>query len=234
MDHALPTVIHIEDDPLWRECIAKILSNLPLVQYGGAAATAIAGLELCRLKRPNIILLDLRLPDRGGLELINDLSSGVKIPRILFLTVRIDEFTLFNIIHNQIAGMIWKNIFIRKSIPDAITSLLAGHHYFPAEIQEALKAFRTDPNAFFKILSDRELDLLPLLGRGESDEEIGKKKGIHHKTVKSHREHIMSKLGVHGLGGLIRTAAGKGFVDFSIPLRNLPTAELSLKPLVKP
>jgi len=78
-----------------------------------------------------------------------------------------------------------------------------------------MRATRTDPTAFFKILSGRELSMLPLLCQGLTDQQIGEQNSLCPATVKSHRQHIMAKLDLHRTADLIRWAAEKGFVDCS-------------------
>jgi two-component system response regulator NreC len=212
-ENAKPTLFHIEDDPIWVDVVAKILREDAGLTYLGSAATAIEGLEAICSQTPDIVLLDLILPDADGFDVIGYLQRLEVAPRILFLTVRRDEATLFRLREPCVMGMIWKNTFIRDRLPLAISQVIAGRRFFSADLRDAMNSMHSNPNSFYKILSNRELELLPLLGRGHSDAEIAGLAGIKPLTVKSHRDHILSKLGLHKTRDLMRWCAEKGFTS---------------------
>ena len=85
----------------------------------------------------------------------------------------------------------------------------------------AVNALRTGPDAYCKMLSKREMELLPMLGHGDSNQDIGAAFSISPLTVKFHREKIMQKLGIHSSDRLIRWAAEKGFSSFFSPALGL-------------
>jgi DNA-binding NarL/FixJ family response regulator len=109
--------------------------------------------------------------------------------------------------------MLWKTAEVRGLLRAGLAEVLAGHRFFPAGVRDALRAVRSDPDAFFKILSERELAMLPLLCLGSPDTQIAQQTGLSPATVKSHRQHIMSKLDLHRAADLVRWAAEKGFID---------------------
>jgi two-component system response regulator NreC len=185
------------------------------VRHAGTATSARAGIALCRDHQPNLVLLDLTLPDADGFDLALSLANLPRPPRILLLTTRSDAVTLFRAGCASISGMIWKTGRVQETLRFAVREVLAGRRYFPDDIREAMRATRTDPAAFFKILSCRELALLPLLCQGLNDEQIGERNGSCPATVKSHRHHIMTKLGLHSTAGLVSWATEKGFSSCS-------------------
>ena len=213
------SLLHIDDDVLWGRTVKQMVNAWQEVCHVGTATSAEAGIALCRTHQPDLALLDLELPDADGFDLALTLANFPRPPRILLLTVRADAVTLFRAGYAYIAGMVWKTGSIHDTLRCAIREIMAGRRYFPEDVRQAMRATRTDPSAFFKILSSRELSMLPLLCRGFTDRQIAEQNGLCPATVKSHRQHIMSKLDLHRTADLIRWAAEKGFVDFSRPGR---------------
>jgi DNA-binding NarL/FixJ family response regulator len=213
------SLLHVEDDILWGRAVKQAVTGSRGVCHLGTAATAAQGLALCRAHQPDLAVLALGLPDADGFDLALTLANLPRPPRVLLLTVRTDEVTLFRASYAYIAGMVWKTGQIRDTLRCAIREVLAGRRYFPADVREAMRTIRTDPTAFFKILSSRELSLLPLLCQAFTDDQIAAQTDLCPATVRSHRQHIMAKLDLHRTADLIRWAAGKGFVDFLRPRR---------------
>lgn len=213
------SVLHIEGDVLWGRAVKRMISAWREVRHVGIATTAAKGFELCHVLQPDIVLLDLQLPDADGFDLVVALASLSFPPRILLLTVKSDEATLYRANHTPISGMVWKASHVHDTLRHAIGEALAGRKYFPADVRDAMRVIRSDPAAFFKILSERELSLLPSLCQGFTDAQIAVQTGLSPATVKSHRQHIMAKLDLHRTADLIRWAAEKGFVDFLRPRR---------------
>lgn len=208
----LPTVLHIEDDHFCGASVKTALEHDGKVTHVGWAKTIREGVEFCAKCQPDIVLLDLCLPDGYGFEAIESFSCGPQKPSVLVLTALMDDATLFHFMRSSAKGLIWKPACTTDTLHAALVAVTSGRGYVSPEFKSALARLRGDTNAFFKILSERELELLPLFGRGDTNQEIGRKKGIAPLTVKSHREHIMSKLGLHDTRMLMRWCAEKGFV----------------------
>jgi two-component system secretion response regulator SsrB len=224
-----PTLFHIEDDPVWGHAVQTMIRGWQEVRHVGVATTAAEGLACCRLHQPNLVLLELQLPDADGFDLAVALAGLSCAPRVLALTGRADEATLFRVGRANIAAMVWKAGPIRETLRCAVGEVLAGRRYFPADVRAAIRSIRCRPNAFFKILSERELSLLPMLCQGAADSDLALRTGLSPATVKSHRQHIMTKLDLHRAADLIRWAAEKGFVEFRQPRPWRVEASLSVK-----
>jgi DNA-binding NarL/FixJ family response regulator len=211
--HSRKSLLHIEDDLLWGRAVKRMVNTWQEVCHVGTATSARAGIALCRTHQPDLALLDLELPDADGFDLALTLANFPRPPRILLFTVRADALTLFRAGCASIAGMVWKADPVNDTLRCAVREIMAGRRYFPEDVRQAMRATRTDPAAFFKILSSRELSMLPLLCRGHTDGQIAGQNGLCPATVKSHRQHIMSKLNLHCTADLIRWAEEKGFVE---------------------
>lgn len=205
------SLLHIEDDSLWQTVISAALSGVPHVSHVQGAPTARDGLAMAAALRPDIVLLDLQLPDGDGLALARDLVRLPRPPRVVVLSARQDSAVLHAASEPHVAGLLWKSDDTLEQLPSAIETVSRGGKYYPPEVRDALRRFRADPNAFFKILSNRELDLLPYWGCGASDAEIADELGISEHTAKSHRQSVMRKLNLPSTGRLVHWAIKNGF-----------------------
>jgi DNA-binding NarL/FixJ family response regulator len=210
-DYSRKSLLHVESDAQWGRAVQQMAHSWQDVRHIGTAGSARAGIALCRTHQPDLALLSLTLPDADGFDLALTLANLPRPPRILLLTMKTDAVTLFRAGCAYIAGMVWKTGQVQETLRSAVREILAGRKFFSEDVRRAMRDTRTDPTAFFKILSSRELAMLPLLCQGLTDIQIGERNGLCPTTVKSHRQHIMTKLDLHRTADLIRWAEEKGF-----------------------
>lgn len=127
------------------------------------------------------------------------------------LSARQDAAALHAACASHIAGMIWKNADTLLHLPAAIEAVARGGRYFPVEVREALRRFRSDPKAFHKLLTPRELELMPYFARGASDAEIAAACTLSAHTVRAHRQKAMHKLDLPSFARLVHWAIVNGF-----------------------
>jgi DNA-binding NarL/FixJ family response regulator len=202
----------VEDQELFR----RLLVGLCTTQFGfevvceaGTVAEALARIPPLR---PDVVLLDLQLPDGDGLDVAARLFEKLFEVRILALTSLRDEVTIHRIRALGIQGFVDKNVQHPEVLRTAIETVASGRVYFAEVVQRVQQTMRADPISFVKVLSDREQELLQLLGRGMSNEEAAAQMGLTAWTVHSHRRNIMKKLGANTQAELMRYALRKGFV----------------------
>ncbi len=202
----------VEDQELFR----RMLVTLCVTQFGynvvceaGSMAEAFTRVTTTA---PDLLLLDLQLPDGDGLDLAVRLFEALPGLRVLALTSLHDEVTIHRIREIGIQGFVDKNTQRPETLREAIETVASGRVFYAEVVQRVQQAMRNDPVAFAKVLSDREQELLHLLGRGFSNEEAAAQMGLTAWTVHSHRRNIMKKLGVATQAELIRYALRKGFV----------------------
>jgi two-component system invasion response regulator UvrY len=185
----------IEDHALMRDLLQRACCEAIPGSKAGGAGDAATGLALCRKEKPGIIILDLALPDRDGLDLIDELLAICPKAKIIGLSGYVDEFTVYRVLGSRMHGFVDKN----------------DHN----SGQLALKAWaglRNDPVAFDKILSAREQHLLRLFGQGLGNDEIAASISLCELTVRNHRCRIMAKLGLRTSAERSTYAYAKGFV----------------------
>ncbi|HTZ20897.1 MAG TPA: response regulator transcription factor [Opitutaceae bacterium] len=204
-------IIIIEDHQLVRDMLmGACIDSMPGVAVAGAGTCA-EGVALCRQRQPDLVLLDLVLPDGDGLDQVDAILAGAPRAKIIALTSHADEFTLHRALRAKVHGFVDKNEQPLRLLREAIATVLDGRPYFSSVAQRVQASLRQDPAAFNKLLSDREQELLRYFGEGLSNEEVAARVGLTAGTVKLHRRNIMGKLDVHSTPQLMRYALEKGF-----------------------
>ena len=178
------------------------------VRTAGNRASA---LTLCRASPPDLVILDLVLPDGDGLDLLPELFALAPPVKVIALSSHIDEFTLHRALSSRVHGILDKNEQPVRILREAMEAVLAGKQYLSSAVQRLRASLRADPAAFDKILSAREQDVLRLVGQGLPNEEVAARLKISPSTAKNHRLNLMAKLDLHSTPQLIRYAIEKGF-----------------------
>ncbi|HQF39929.1 MAG TPA: response regulator transcription factor [Opitutaceae bacterium] len=202
----------VEDQELFR----RLLVGLCTTQFGFTvvcdAGSKAEALERVPAANPEVLLLDLHLPDGDGLDVAKRLYELLPDLKVVALTSLHDEVTIHRIRAMGVQGFVDKNVQKPEVLRNAIEEVVSGRVFFAEVVQQVQQAMRNDPQSFTKILSDREQQLLQLLGRGLSNEEAAAQMGLTAWTVHSHRRNIMKKLGASTQAELMRYALRKGFV----------------------
>ena len=204
-------IVVIEDHQLVRDMLMASCSAIVSGAVVSGASTAAEGVVLCSREQPDLVFLDLVLPDGDGIDFVATILAGTPHARVIALTSHSDEFTLHRALRANVHGFIDKNEQPLGLLPEAIATVMAGRPYFSSVVQRVRAALRSDPAAFNKVLSDREQALLQLFGEGLSNEDVAERVKLTPGTVKLHRRNIMGKLGVHSTPQLMRYALEKGF-----------------------
>lgn len=202
----------IEDHALMRDLLQRACCEAVPGSTARGAGDAASGLALCRREKPGIIMLDLALPDRDGLDLIDELLAVCPKAKIIGLSGYVDEFTVYRVLGSRMHGFVDKNEHDSGQLGAAIRAVIAGERYFSPRALKAWTGLRNDPVAFDKILSAREQHLLRLFGQGLSNDDIAASINLCELTVRNHRCRIMAKLGLRTSAELVTYAYAKGFV----------------------
>ncbi len=175
------------------------------------AGTRARARDSWRQVRPDLVLLDLVLPDGDGLDLLPELFARAPDAKVITLSSHLDEFTLHRALSSRVHGILDKNEQPVRILREAITAVLAGQQYISDYVQRLRANVRANPAAFNKILSEREQEVLALVGEGLANDEVARRLGISTSTAKNHRLNLMAKLDLHSTPQLIRYAIEKGF-----------------------
>jgi len=201
----------IEDHALMRDLLVKACREAIQGSVVSGARDGVSGVELCAATKPDVVILDLALPDGDGLDLLDDLFKASPTCKIIGISGYTDEFTLHRAMHSKLHGFVDKNEQTVEALADAIQTVLKGKRYLSPAVHDTHISLRNDPVSFDKILSEKEQSLLGLFGRGLTNEQVAVKVGLSELTVRNHRCRLMAKLDIRTSPELIRYALEKGF-----------------------
>lgn len=202
-------VIVVEDQRLVAEFFTFHCRDLGLevVQRCG---TCREGLSAIRTHQPDLVLMDISLPDGDGLELAKTILDELPEVKILAISSHRDPWTMLQVQRIGLHGFVDKNEQRPEVLTEAIHAVLAGRVYYTPIVNESSASIRRDPKAFIRVLSDYETRILSMIGESKTDEEIATVLNISPATVQSRRRDIMSKLDVHTTPKLIHYAIVNG------------------------
>ncbi len=204
-------IVLIEDQAMFRDLLKRICHGDFHLTVVGEAEDAATGLAMCRKHEPDMVLLDLNLPDRDGITLADELLAMDPGIRILALSSEGDDYTLYRVLNSGMHGYVDKNRQSLEMLKHAIDEVIQGRVFFAEVVQQVRQRLRMEPRAFPKVLTGREQQLLALLGGGLTDDEVAGELRLSRYTVQLHRRNIMSKLNLHRTPDLIRYAVKRGF-----------------------
>jgi DNA-binding NarL/FixJ family response regulator len=199
-------VLVVEDHVVVRQGIAALLQMQKDFEVVGEAGDGDAAIEAFRQHRPDVTLIDLRIPRKDGVEVIRQLRREFPASRFLVLTTYDSEDDISRALQAGASGYLLKGVG-RATLTDAIRLLHAGRRYIPPEIAD-----RVLPRPPGEELTEREVQVLRRIAEGLSNKEIGEQLGISESTVKGHMNNLLSKLGVTDRTKALVLALRRGLV----------------------
>jgi DNA-binding NarL/FixJ family response regulator len=184
----------VEDERLFRDVLRKACAADLGHEVVGEAGTGREALEVIPAALPDLLVLDIHLPDMDGLDVLRMLRRRRALIRTLVISSYFDEYTLCRIERAAVQGFIDKSTNTVAELSLAITAIEAGSTYFPVPFTEARRAHSRNPFSYDKVLTDREQTVLSLVGEPLSDAEIAAQLKLSPGTVEKHRFNIMRKL----------------------------------------
>jgi DNA-binding NarL/FixJ family response regulator len=182
-------VFCVDDHPLMREGIAAVIRNEPDMLLVAEASTGHEAIEGYRQHRPDITLMDLRLPDIGGIDAMVAIRTEFAEARVIMLTTFEGDVEIHRALEAGARGYMLKSM-PRKQLVDMIRKVHGGKKQVPPEVAALLVEHLGD-----ETLSEREVEVLRKIGGGNRNSDIAALLFISEETVKGHIKHIMEKLG---------------------------------------
>jgi len=204
-------VLTVDDHPLMRKGIAALVNAEPDLKLVAEASNGKEAIDAFRSHRPDVTLMDLQMPELNGLEAIAAIREEFPEARIIVLTTYSGDINALRALKAGARGYILKG-HVHKELLDTIRAVHAGHKRIPPEIAAALADHATDDP-----LTEREIDVVRLIGAGNSNKQIADQLSIGEATVKSHVTNILSKLGANDRAHSVTIALKRGIIELDLP-----------------
>ena len=200
-------ILSVDDHPLFQEGIGAILTCQPDMSLAGVASKGTEAIAAFRELQPDITLMDLRLPDLNGLEVLITIRSEFPEARIIVLTTFERDTEIQRALKAGARGYLLKSMPAQQMI-ETIRQVHAGRKSVPTEIAAGLAEHLGD-----EPLSDREVQVLRHVAAGNRNREVAAKLFIAEETVKVHLKHIMNKLGANDRTEAVTIAVRRGIIE---------------------
>jgi two-component system response regulator NreC len=206
----------VDDHAVVRSGLRMLLENEKDVEIIGEAASAHEAIEAATRLKPNVILMDIGLPDLSGIDATREIKKRLPEVCIVALTIHEDEEYFFKMLEAGATGYVPKRA-APEELLTAIRAAANGQVYlYPSLakllVRDFLSGGRPSDQEVASDLTDREQEVLTYLAEGAGNEEIATSLVISPKTVARHRENIMRKLNLHSRSELVRYAIRKGII----------------------
>jgi DNA-binding NarL/FixJ family response regulator len=200
-------ILSVDDHPLIQEGVGNIINSQADMSLAGAASNGREGIEAFRALRPDVTLMDLRLPDLSGLDVMIAIRSEFPDARVIVLTTFEGDVDVQRALKAGARGYLLKSMPPQQML-DMIRRVHAGKKCVPPEIASGLAEHLGDEG-----LSQREVEVLQQVAAGHRNRDIAAKLFIAEETVKVHLKHIMGKLGANDRTQSVTIAARRGIIQ---------------------
>jgi len=214
-------ILIVEDHSIVREGLRALISNAPGLEVVGEAEDGCAAIKAFRRDKPDIVLMDLSMPKMNGLESIKQIKRIAQEARILVLTVHNTEEYVSEALKAGASGFIQKDCGSSELI-HAIKCLSLGQTYLSPGISDVfvksdLNSKSEPPQLATETLTDRERQILKLVGEGARNRDIAEYLFISQKTVEKHRANVMKKLHLHSVSAITAYCMQRGLIEWESP-----------------
>ena len=221
-------VLLVDDHKIMRDGIKAILRHSEEFQVMAEAETGADAVQICKSRRPDIVLMDIGLPGLNGIETTTEILRHNPAVKIIILSMYDDEHSVVGAIRSGARVFVLTKAS-DSDLVDALRTVAKGGSYLSPPVSDRLlqRIQRGDleskplPSAL-DVLSPRELQVLRLVAEGKTSKEIAVLLDLGLQTVRSYRKTMMKKLGVNNVAGLTQLALACGITHFPVPESNSP------------
>ena len=211
-------ILLADDHKLVRAGIRSLLERLPDIEVVAEASDGREALRLIGEHRPQIVLMDIAMPELNGLEATRRVAKTFPDVSVIILSIYSDEEHVYQALLAGASGYLLKGAAIEE-LELAIRAVAQGESYLSplvskSVIMEYVRRTGADPRST-KRLSPRQTEVLQLIAEGKSMKQIALGLSISVKTVESHRAALMNRIGIHDIAGLVRYAVKIGLIDLT-------------------
>jgi DNA-binding NarL/FixJ family response regulator len=205
------TVLSVDDHELVRKGIAAVLSTETDLELVAQAGTSKDAIRLHKEHLPDVTLMDLRLPDRSGIETTRQIRTEFPDAKIIALTSYDGDQDIYQALEAGVRGYLLKEM-LHADIVRAVRVVYSGKRFIPLEVTQQLTGFFPEV-----ALTPREVEVLTLVARGFGNKEVGDVLGTASGTVKAHVQSILSKLGAKDRTHAVTIALRRGIIHLHSP-----------------
>lgn len=201
-----------DDHAIVRDGIVSLLAKEQAIHVVCTASGGYEVLEIISKNEIDVCILDINMPGLDGIETAKLIRQRKPETRIIMLTTYNDREIISELVHAGVSGYMLKNSD-KEELVEAINKVMRGRHYFSDEVEKIiLEGLTEKKNTEVIPLTDRELEVVQLLAREYTNDEIAAELHISYRTVETHRKNIMRKTKSGNLAGLIKYAYSKGLI----------------------
>ncbi|HZM60567.1 MAG TPA: response regulator transcription factor [Vicinamibacterales bacterium] len=210
-------IVLVDDQTLVRQGIRSLLGLAGDITIAAEAGDGDEALAAIAREQPDVVLLDVRMPKKNGLEVLRALKAGGSMPPVILLTTFDDDDVLLDAVRTGARGYLLKDVSLEQ-LTEAIRAVAAGGSVIrPAVTERVLRGLEHMPRDFDALsppdpLTKRELEILRLMAGGYSNREIADALGTAEGTIKNHASSILSKLGVRDRTRAVLKALERGYI----------------------
>lgn len=209
-------ILLADDHALVRQGLRFLLEAEEKFKVVGEAGDGLETIDLVRKLKPDVVVLDVMMPNLNGLEAARQLSKQFSHTKIIILSMYDDEGFVLEALGNGASGYVLKDS-TSKDLVLAIHEVIAGRRYLSPPLSDrAIAAYQQIARAGtfdkYDTLTTREREVLQLTVEGNTNSEIAQKLGISVRTAETHRSNLMNKLDIHSQADLIRYAIRRGII----------------------
>lgn len=214
-------VLLVDDHRVLRDGIKAALKGYEDIDIVGEASDGYSAVSLARDLAPDVILLDISMPGINGIEVARRISKQSLRAKMLVLTMYDNPESVRELLATGVSGYILKTDCSLSDLASGIRAVASGGAFFSPGVSKTVlersvtKTPKRNPGGESRHLSNREREILILIASNYRNKEIAARLGISVRTVTTHREHIMRKLGIHGVADLTRYAISSGLAQQS-------------------
>ncbi|MFB3779298.1 MAG: response regulator [Bryobacteraceae bacterium] len=206
-------ILLADDHALVRQGFHMILAAEPDMEIVGEAANGRDVVELAGRLKPDVVVMDVAMPELNGIEATRRLAELSPRTRVLALSMHKDSVYVREILRAGARGYLLKDAYDRDLVA-AVRAVAAGEGYLSPSVSEAvLSDYRKHVLDPLDLLTSREREVLQMLAEGKTNKDIASALQLSVYTVDAHRGRIMEKLNLHSIGELVRFAVRNGLID---------------------
>lgn len=199
-------VLIADDHALVRAGIRALVADLPEVSDIVEAADGYEAVSAVASHRPDLVLMDITMPRMTGFEATTRILAEFPKTKVIVLSMHRNEEYVQRALHSGAAGYLLKDASVEE-LRTAVQTVASGGAYVSPQIK------RDEREPLLEQLSPRQREVLLLIAEGRTNREIAQLLSVHIKTVESHRTHLMKRLDIHDIAGLVRFAIRQGLIS---------------------